>query len=361
MGWYLRKSFGFGPLRVNLSKSGVGYSLGVPGARIGTNSRGTYIRMGLGGVYYQKYLDAGSAPQSQRPTPAEPATLPEPELENVITTASASSLKDSSATELLQEITSCHQKPLIAPWLIGIAALAAASVMAAGLPTWEAIGIVLVGAAGHFVATRADYRRKVMHLDYELEPAASQAYVALLEGLENLRRLGGLWRISSSESNADTKYHAGAQISVNRHQIGAAFEPPRYIVTQTAVFALNAGPQRLYFLPDRILVYEGDQVGAVAYENLTVKIEKVSFVEGDSVPGDAQIIGKTWRYTNKRGGPDRRFANNPELPVVRYAEVGLQSSSGLNYLIQASNLEKSQLFVQAVRNYCANKHLAISN
>ena len=29
MGWYLRKSFSFGPLRLNLSKSGLGYSFGV--------------------------------------------------------------------------------------------------------------------------------------------------------------------------------------------------------------------------------------------------------------------------------------------------------------------------------------------
>jgi hypothetical protein len=29
MGWYLKKSFGVGPLRVNLSKSGLGASVGV--------------------------------------------------------------------------------------------------------------------------------------------------------------------------------------------------------------------------------------------------------------------------------------------------------------------------------------------
>src|SRR5258708_39666227 len=103
MGWYLRKSFGFGPLRVNLSKSGVGYSMGVRGARIGTNSRGTYIRVGRGGVYYQKYLETKSASQPP-PIPSQPSATSEPELANVIHTASAASLQDSSATELLSEI-----------------------------------------------------------------------------------------------------------------------------------------------------------------------------------------------------------------------------------------------------------------
>jgi hypothetical protein len=52
MGWYLRKSFSFGPLRLNLSKSGLGYSFGVKGARIGTGPRGNYIHMGRYGLYY---------------------------------------------------------------------------------------------------------------------------------------------------------------------------------------------------------------------------------------------------------------------------------------------------------------------
>ncbi|MGI3781861.1 MAG: DUF4236 domain-containing protein, partial [Janthinobacterium lividum] len=36
MGFYLRKSLHAGPFRLNLSKSGVGVSAGVPGFRIGT-------------------------------------------------------------------------------------------------------------------------------------------------------------------------------------------------------------------------------------------------------------------------------------------------------------------------------------
>jgi hypothetical protein len=40
MGLYYRKSVSFGPFRVNLSKSGVGYSVGGPGFRTGTSARG---------------------------------------------------------------------------------------------------------------------------------------------------------------------------------------------------------------------------------------------------------------------------------------------------------------------------------
>ena len=58
MGWYFRKPINFGPLRVNLSKSGIGFSLGVKGARIGAGPRGPYVAGGRGGIYFRKSLNA---------------------------------------------------------------------------------------------------------------------------------------------------------------------------------------------------------------------------------------------------------------------------------------------------------------
>ncbi len=40
MGFTYRKSVNLGPFRVNLSKSGLGYSVGGRGFRVGTSSRG---------------------------------------------------------------------------------------------------------------------------------------------------------------------------------------------------------------------------------------------------------------------------------------------------------------------------------
>jgi hypothetical protein len=40
MGWSYRKSVHVGPFRVNLSKSGIGYSVGAKDFRVGVNARG---------------------------------------------------------------------------------------------------------------------------------------------------------------------------------------------------------------------------------------------------------------------------------------------------------------------------------
>ncbi|HEU5123049.1 MAG TPA: DUF4236 domain-containing protein [Verrucomicrobiae bacterium] len=51
MGFYYRKSVSLGPFRVNLSKSGIGYSVGGRGFRTGVSSRGRrYTTFGLPGT-----------------------------------------------------------------------------------------------------------------------------------------------------------------------------------------------------------------------------------------------------------------------------------------------------------------------
>ena len=60
MGLYLRKSFKAGPVRLNLSKRGLGASVGVKGLRVGTSASGrNYVHAGRGGLYYRKNLSSG--------------------------------------------------------------------------------------------------------------------------------------------------------------------------------------------------------------------------------------------------------------------------------------------------------------
>lgn len=81
MGWFIRKSLAFGPLRVNLSKSGLGTSVGIRGFRVGTGPRGRYLNAGRGGLYYRKSLNsagegadpAAGGPPDSLSAPAAPA------------------------------------------------------------------------------------------------------------------------------------------------------------------------------------------------------------------------------------------------------------------------------------------------
>jgi hypothetical protein len=57
MGFRFRKSFGVGPIRMTLSKSGVSTSIGVKGARLTRGPQGTRATVGMGGLSYTERLD----------------------------------------------------------------------------------------------------------------------------------------------------------------------------------------------------------------------------------------------------------------------------------------------------------------
>lgn len=64
MGWFYRRSAKFGRFRLNFSKSGIGLSAGIKGARVSTGPRGTYLNLGTNGFYYRQRVDGGYSTSS---------------------------------------------------------------------------------------------------------------------------------------------------------------------------------------------------------------------------------------------------------------------------------------------------------
>ena len=82
MGWSFRKSLKFGPFRLNLSKSGIGYSLGIPGFRVGRSARGSLYRSASipgTGIYNRKYFSNSQVKQAGQ-TNSLNATVPQTRL-----------------------------------------------------------------------------------------------------------------------------------------------------------------------------------------------------------------------------------------------------------------------------------------
>jgi hypothetical protein len=76
MGWNLRRSVNVGPLRLNASKSGIGYSVGVRGFRVGKDAKSRkYVATSIPGtgIYRRDYLQ-------KAPQPIPPSPVPRPNL-----------------------------------------------------------------------------------------------------------------------------------------------------------------------------------------------------------------------------------------------------------------------------------------
>jgi hypothetical protein len=106
MGLFFRRSTNIGPFRLNCSKSGIGASVGVKGARLTTTPRGTtYITVGGHGFYYRETL-SNRGPDASVPPFVEPPPTSMDSSDKIVT-ADVSDLVDSSS-ETLRSQGSCQ-------------------------------------------------------------------------------------------------------------------------------------------------------------------------------------------------------------------------------------------------------------
>jgi len=348
MGWYLRKGFNFGPLRLNLSKSGLGYSFGVKGARIGVGPRGNYIHLGRGGVYYRQSLPrAGGSPNEFRSDPSvEPIAVGTP-----IPSTPVEALADSGGDQLLAEIRHKNSLARFAPVTTVVAGLIFFVFLFSDIPDyWKLLPIPLL-IVGYWFLSQFDRARKLVILNYRLDADAEKAYSALLSGLRELRKSSRLWRVTTRDAVLDRKYQAGASELVSRKAISLSEQSPRFLQVNVPVAQLRLVDQQLVFLADRMLLYHGAEVAAIHYSEITVENTRRTFIETEGVPGDSQVVGHTWRYVNRNGGPDRRFSNNQQIPEVLYAEIQLRTTAGVHFVIQVSSVSHAAAFEQALVGY----------
>lgn len=347
MGFYIRKSLSFGPLRFNLSTFGVGVSAGVKGFRVGTGPRGIYVHAGRGGLYYRATLPNGPS----RRRASAPSPVPQPERTagplTDIESADVLSMVDVNSAGLVAELNEKHKMARFWPIVLTLGML----VLGAGMLVSHA-GLLTSGVMIGFLAVPAAYwdaRRKTTVLFYDLETPVLPAVENLHAAFDSLRACARTWHIEAEGSSIDLKYTAGANTTIRRNAVRLTVSTPRYFKTNVPILSIPVGRQRLFLLPDRLLVYDSHGVGAVAYEALQFSVSQTQFVEGEGVPNDARVVNRTWRYVNKSGGPDRRFRENPELPIVLYEELSIRSSSGLNERLHFSRVGASTPFIAAVQ------------
>jgi len=336
MGFYVRKSVRAGPFRFNLSKSGVGVSAGVPGFRVGTGPRGNYIRAGKGGVYYRASL--GGRPgraQGHQAVPVAPAVLPGAEVPmEDVTGATAMGLVATGPDDVVEQLNQAA-----AHFPVSIVALLGLAILAVAIRGIGAIVVLALGLPGVVWLALRDKARRTVVAFYDVEDEHASWLTELVGAFEALASANRLWRVTQS-GNVQTTYqykvNSGASRLINRASASAGMGGPKPLATNIAVPGVTCGRQGLHFLPDRLIVREGRRFSDVSYDALDVGFNAGRFIEDGSVPRDGRQVDSTWRFVNLKGGPDRRYNNNRQLPVMLYGNIELGSQGGLHWLLQCS-------------------------
>ncbi len=342
MGLFLRKALRAGPLRFNLSKSGVGLSVGVTGLRFGVGPRGRYVHAGRGGVYYRKTLPSGKQRRSSGRAAgagesggavAGGRTYDRPEQQlREVESAEATLIQDSSSAELLEDIRARRRRLPLAKTVLIAAALIPALLGAAG-----SLALLLLLP----VAVLVDRGRRKTVLFYELDTELQTAVDQLYRAFDALGECKALWHIPHAETPEGGRY--------TRKSVPMRYGAPPFLKTNLDVPILPAGRQTLYFMPEQVFVTDPKGVGAVSYSELEVQEFLAREQEHETVPEDARIIEWRWKHETKSGDRDRRYKNNYKLPTVEYRRILFSSPSGLRELFQASAADTTECITDALR------------
>jgi hypothetical protein len=430
MGWSYRKSFGSGPFRINFSKSGVSYSVGVKGARINVGPRGTYVNLSSHGISYRKKINTNTP--VNEPV-FQPALLYEP-TGQTIASAQIEQLSDSDSTAFIAELTEKAGQYSYVNWfgvfplVIFIAVMAFTSfgskietlqpatdsllvtvtsnigvnvrqsphaksaillsadygqtfpLLDSSDQKWlkvqltDTIGyisrrfaviqpvhhnavvqeqpalanqyagyIFILGIFG-FIALiiwlkKKDRERFAMELHYDMDEKFQEVYKQFNAHFAAFAASSRIWQYLHTHQVSDFKRNAGAGHLIKRlpvRQVSSNQMPLPYFQTNISIPCIKLSNLGLYFLPERLLIKRGSTFAAVFYKNLQVSSHITRFIEDQGTPNDARVVDHTWRYVNKRGGPDRRFNNNRRLPICAYSQYTLTSDTGIYEVITTS-------------------------
>lgn len=319
MGWRIRKSINLGlGFRINLSKSGIGYSWGFPGYRVtkmaNGGNRATYSIPGTGISYVEQ--NGNRISRSNEPN----LMYGEVEkFENILIDNKNNDpiIKKINRSALLNKLSNIFL------------------ILTLGVFYHPSFSLCLIFG---LILKIIIYFTGRINLFYEFDNTGREMYSYIKEVLILLSNNKKLWQATTSTKVYNSKYNAGAKSNVDRNNAFVTNKLPWYIKTNIDIYGLNVRNQKVFFTPDRVIVFNTfGKVFGSTYNNMNLSIDSTSFVESAFTPRDSEIIDYTWRYVNRDGSRDLRFNNNKRYPVCRYGEFSIKSENGINTLIIYSN------------------------
>jgi hypothetical protein len=339
MSIYLRTSIKLGPLRIGVSKAGIGVSAGIPGLRVGVSPRGSYVRMGTAGVYYQ--ATTGGRRSARPAVPMPVLQSPGGVVFSDLTGAQTEALLPANPSTLVTQLNAAATAHRFWPWALGV------TLLLVFVTPW----LLIPGALLTVWLGWQDSVRRTVVAFYEVEGPAHQRYQMLLNHFEAARAAHSAWHVVASgalQTPHQRKVNAGAASLVRRETLQRGVEGSSHLKANISVPSLQSTMRSVYFLPDRVLIRDRNTYVDLSYDAFSVAWDEERFVEDSSVPRDARHVGTTWKFVNKNGGPDRRFKENRQLPVLLYGRIHLTGAGGLNIVWSFSNGQGAPFLVSGI-------------
>jgi hypothetical protein len=194
------------------------------------------------------------------------------------------------------------------------------------------LALLLPGVPAVLWLRQRDIARRSVVVFYQVEDAPAARYEHFTGSNGFTSRVQRVWQVEAEgalHTPYQRKVNAGASGLIRRSIGSLNLTGPPVLVTNIAVPSIQGRDRSVYFLPGRVIVRHADQYADLPYSVVSAHTQPQRFVESETPPTDSRCVGTTWQYANKSGGPDRRFKNNRQLPIMLYGRLTLTTPQGL--------------------------------
>lgn len=376
----------FPGVRLNFSRGGISTTIGVRGASVTLGGTGAYVNLGLPGTglsFRQRIASGvggrpGTRPRSsnngpgEEPPPSfEPRPAPAPEMypgalvAGAIHSAPVSTLTSVGLDELKKLINEAALRRVeLTETVSADARVLQKTQRRLGHARWFIVRLFTIKSlprlAEHVVSAEeilADTRQKLAGCSVEIEFAFDQttlnAFAALVRGFQSMAGCLGIWDITASIATNCFIERTTAQHRITRKPVELNISRSEIIDTNyKALYFTNANGNDIYIYPGFVMIKSpGKDFALIDVRELQIRFSQSNFIEEEGVPTDSEVIGQTWLKANKDGSRDRRFAGNYQIPIAKYAEIELRSSTGLCEVYQFSSYSRALAFSEALTEY----------
>jgi hypothetical protein len=373
----------FPGVRLNFSRGGISTTIGVRGASFTLGHRGAYVNLGIPGSgfsFRERILQQPDKRSEVRPRPSgeaadhlQPETAPlqppDPYQDalpaGAIRSAPISTLTSAGLDELkklineaalerikLNATVSANEKALeheqqrlrYARWFI------------VRLFTRRAI-LRLVERVNAAEATLTDTRQQLrgcsVEIDFAFDQPTLNSFAALVRSFDALIKCQKIWDVTASVLADRFVERTIASQNVTRKIVTLSISRSEIVDTDyNALCFTNANGNDIYFYPGFVMMPgPSKDFALIDLREVQARFSQSNFIEEEGVPSDSEVVGQTWKKTNKDGSRDRRFADNYQIPIAKYATIEFRSSSGLYEIYQFSSYTHAFGFHQSLTEY----------
>lgn len=365
MAWRYRKRIKIIPgVHLNLSRSGISTSVGVRGASVTLGKNGTYLNTGIPGTgIYQRQKLFGESKVRPNTNNFVHSTISDNETAIIssdiqeITSQDMQGIKESilmagnQREELKTDLAKVKSKLKLTQLNLVFCYLFVYGIFFKTIPIKIKNDIAAQKAA--IEQLKLEIEKCYVNLDIELDEEFQKSYSLLMEKFKLLCNSIKIWDVTSQQFHDRATTRSSAGTLVKKKEVRFSLKRLGFIKCKfDAMVFKNANGADLYFYPNFIVMYTSPvKFAIIGIDELELHSSYVRFTETRSVPKDSQVIDHTWAKVNKNGSRDKRFKANYQIPVVKYGELHLQTTTGLNEEYQFSNYEYSSNFGNAFLEY----------